>query len=49
MFITDALKKSIDVKTIAEWQGHRDGDKFILDTYSHVRRPHHDRMAEMLA
>ncbi len=21
----------------------------ILDTYSHVRRPHHDRMAELLA
>jgi hypothetical protein len=21
----------------------------IFDTYSHVRRPHHDRMAELLA
>jgi integrase len=49
MFITDALEKGIDVKTIAEWQGHRDGGKLILDTYSHVRRPHHDRMAELLA
>ena len=49
MFITDALEKGVDVKTIAEWQGHRDGGKLILDTYSHIRRPHHDRMAELLA
>lgn len=48
MFITDALERGVDVKTIAEWQGHRDGGKLILDTYSHVRRPHHDRMAELM-
>lgn len=48
-FITDALERGVDVKTIAEWQGHRDGGKLILDTYSHVRRPHHDRMAELMA
>ncbi len=48
MFITDALERGIDVKTIAEWQGHQDGGKLILDTYSHVRRPHHDRMAELM-
>ena len=49
MFITDALEKGVDVKIIAEWQGHRDGGKLILDTYSHIRRVHHDRMAELLA
>ena len=48
-FITDALERGVDVKTIAEWQGHRDGGKLILDTYSHVRRPHHDRMTELMA
>lgn len=48
MFITDALERGVDVKTIAEWQGHKDGGKLILDTYSHVRRPHHDRMAELM-
>src|SRR5437660_11382747 len=33
MFITRAIEKRIDVKVIAEWQGHRDGGKLILDTY----------------
>lgn len=48
MLITRALEKGIDVKVIAEWQGHADGGKLILDTYSHVRRPHHDEMAKLL-
>src|SRR5260370_24222070 len=37
MFITRAIERGVDVKVIAEWQGHRDGGKLILDTYSHVR------------
>ena len=49
MFITDAIERGVDVKVIAEWQGHKDGGKLILDTYSHVSRPHHDRMAELMA
>lgn len=48
MFITNAIERGVDVKTIAEWQGHRDGGKLILDTYSHVRRPHHDAMAQLM-
>ncbi|MGJ8643345.1 MAG: tyrosine-type recombinase/integrase [Luteolibacter sp.] len=48
MFITNAIEKGIDVKVIAEWQGHVDGGKLILDTYSHVRRPHFDEMAKLL-
>lgn len=48
MFITDALERGVDVKTISEWQGHRDGGKLILDTYSHIRRPHHDRMTQLM-
>lgn len=48
MFITNAIEKGIDVKVIAEWQGHVDGGKLILDTYSHVRRPHYDEMAKLL-
>lgn len=48
MFITNAIEKGVDIKVIADWQGHVDGGKLILDTYSHVRRPHHDRMAELL-
>ena len=49
MFITRAIEKGVDVKVIAEWQGHRDGGKLILNTYSHVRRPHSERMAQLMS
>ena len=48
MFITRAIEKGVDVKVIAEWQGHRDGGKLILDTYSHVNRVHSNRMAQLM-
>jgi integrase len=48
MFITRAIEKGVDVKVIAEWQGHRDGGKLILDTYSHVTRVHSQRMAQLM-
>lgn len=48
MFITRAIEKGIDVKVIAEWQGHKDGGKLILDTYSHLNRVHSDRMAQLM-
>ena len=40
MFITRAIERGVDVKVIAGWQGHRDGGKLILQTYSHVRPEH---------
>ena len=43
-----AIELGVDVKVIAEWQGHRDGGKLILQTYSHVNRPHSERMAQLL-
>jgi integrase len=49
MFITRAIEKSIDVKVVAEWQGHKDGGKLILDTYSHVNPIHSLRMAELMS
>lgn len=49
MFITRAIELGVDVKVIALWQGHRDGGKLILETYSHVRQPHADEMAKLLA
>ena len=49
MFITRALQKAVDVKTIASWQGHQDGGKLILSTYSHLTQPHADAMALRLA
>jgi integrase len=48
MFITRAIERGVDVKVIAEWQGHRDGGKLILDTYSHVRSAHSHRMAQLM-
>ena len=35
-------------REIAEWQGHRDGGKLILETYSHVNPVHSQRMAQLL-
>src|SRR5215510_732349 len=48
MFITRAIERGVDVKVIAEWQGHKDGGKLILDTYSHVNRSHSHRMAQLM-
>jgi integrase len=48
MFITRAIERGVDVKVIAEWQGHKDGGKLILDTYSHVNRAHSHRMAQLM-
>ena len=48
MFITRAIERGVDVKVIAEWQGHKDGGKLILDTYSHVRSEHSERMAQLM-
>jgi integrase len=49
MFITRAIELGVDVKVIAQWQGHRDGGKLILDTYSHVNPVHSKRMAQLMA
>jgi integrase len=49
MFITRAIEKGVDVKVIAEWQGHRDGGKLILQTYSHVNPIHSNRMALLMS
>jgi integrase len=49
LFITRAIEKGVDVKVIAEWQGHRDGGKLILDTYSHVNPAHSQRMAKLMS
>ena len=38
----------MDVRVIAEWQGHKDGGKLILDIYSHVNRAHSQRMARLM-
>ena len=48
-FITRAVEKGVDFKTIAAWQGHQDGGLLIARTYSHLRNEHSDNMAKKLA
>ena len=48
MFVTRAIERGVDVKVIADWQGHRDGGKLILQTYSHVNAAHSNRMAQLM-
>lgn len=48
LFITTALERGVDVKVVSQWQGHRDGGKLILDTYSHVNPTHSQRMAQLM-
>lgn len=48
LFVTRALQKGVDVKTVAAWQGHQDGGRLILSTYSHVLSEHSDRMAKLI-
>jgi len=48
MFITRAIERGVDVTVIAQWQGHKDGGKLILDTYSHVNPVHSNRMAALM-
>ncbi len=49
MFIVRCIERGVDVKCIAEWQGHRDGGQLILSTYSHVNRVHSARMALLMS
>ncbi|MFT5467530.1 MAG: integrase [Verrucomicrobiales bacterium] len=48
MFVTRALQRGVDVKTVSAWQGHQDGGRLILSTYSHVLSEHSDRMEELM-
>jgi integrase len=48
MFITRAIERGVDVKVLADWQGHKDGGKLILQTYSHVNPVHSNRMAQLM-
>ena len=48
LFITSAIERGVDIKVIAQWQGHRDGGKLLLDTYSHVRPEHSENMAKLM-
>jgi len=46
--ITRAIERGVDVKVIAERQGHKHGGTLILRTYSHVNPVHSRRMAALM-
>jgi integrase len=48
LFITRALELGVSVKVLSDWQGHGDGGKLILSTYSHVRTKHSQSMAALM-
>ena len=48
-FITRSIELGVDFKTIAAWQGHRDGGVLVARTYSHLRNEHSENMAKKLA
>ena len=47
-FITRCVELGVDFKTIAAWQGHRDGGVLVAKTYSHLRSEHSEAMAKRL-
>lgn len=47
-FVTRAIELGVDFKTIAGWQGHRDGGVLIAKTYSHLRMEHSNEMAKRI-
>lgn len=47
-FVTNAIQKGVDPKTLSEWQGHQDGGRLIMSTYSHLFAAHSRKMAELI-
>lgn len=46
--ITHALQCGVDVATIAQWVGHKDGGALILRTYTHILSEHSKKAADKL-
>ncbi len=46
LFGTSCLEAGVDVRTAAEWLGHRDKGALLLKIYSHVRADHEKEMAK---
>ena len=47
-FCTRAIENGVDFKTLAAWQGHKDGGMLIAKTYSHLRDAHSKAMARLM-
>lgn len=44
-FTTRCLESGVDVRTVAEWLGHKDGGALLLKRYAHLRDGHSRAMA----
>ena len=47
-FVSNAIEKGIDFKTIANWIGHKDGGLLVAKTYGHLRDSHSHEMAKLM-
>jgi integrase len=47
-FVSNAIEKGVDFKTIAAWVGHKDGGLLVAKTYGHLRDTHSFEMAQRM-
>ncbi len=47
-FVSNAIEKNVDFKTIAAWIGHKDGGLLVAKTYGHLRDTHSFEMAKRI-
>lgn len=47
-FVSNAIERGIDFKTIAAWVGHKDGGILVAKTYGHLRDIHSFEMAKLM-
>ena len=47
-FVSNAIEKGVDFKTIAAWIGHKDGGLLVAKTYGHLRDTHSYEMAKLM-
>jgi len=47
-FVSNAIEKGVDFKTIAAWVGHKDGGVLVAQTYGHLRDTHSMEMAKRM-
>lgn len=47
-FVSNAIERGIDFKTIANWIGHKDGGLLVAKTYGHLRDSHSHEMAKLM-
>ena len=47
-FVSNAIERGVDFKTIAAWVGHKDGGLLVAKTYGHLRDTHSFEMAKLM-